>query len=258
MKIFVSCVSQKHGNIRVDISQINQPTLESTFELWEGLTTIGGKPSCNVYKGIQWELIKQLSNLVDVKVISGGYGIIDLDTPIVPYSITLSSAYIENRHLTLSNFNIPQKEANKKWFNMFGDFSHYWDTDETLILTVNPDYLEVLNIPQKDNIILLTNYKLGILAKWLKSGVNNVAVNFALYLAKSHPNLSGNTELRQIYDDLVLKYGKQLYPKRNKVDDQFIIDWVRSGKTLRYFRDSGYACSVQRYNKIRDGVKSGN
>lgn len=252
MKIFVSCVSQKHGHIQANISHIKENTLEDTFTKWTQLTQPGQKPSRDVYKGTQWELIKKLDSLVPTMVVSGGYGIIDLKTPITPYSITLSSAYVENQHLMVPSFNKTQKETNKEWFSMFGDYSNLWETDETLIFTVNPDYLEVLNLPEKDNIILLTNYKLGLLAKWLKSGVNNVAVNFTLYLAKNHPNLSGKQELDQIYEKLVKKHGKPIYRKRQKVEDSFIVDFIKNGGSLNLLRNKGYSCSTQRFNKLKE------
>tara|TARA_B110000971_G_scaffold201237_1_gene219932 strand:- start:1364 stop:2128 length:765 start_codon:yes stop_codon:yes gene_type:complete len=251
MKVFVSCVSQKHGHIKSNISQVKENTLENTFTQWINLTQPGQKPSRDVYKGTQWELIKELDSLVSTKVVSGGYGIIDLTTPIVPYSITLSSAYVENKHLMVPSFGGNQKEVNKEWFSMFGDYSKLWETDETLIFTVNPDYLNVLGLPEKDNIILLTDYKLGILAKWLKSGVNNVAVNFTLYLVKHYPNLSGKKELDQIYEELVKKYGKTLYQKRQKVDDEFISNFIEEGGSLNLLRNKGYKCSTQRFNKLK-------
>jgi len=254
MVVFVSCVSQKHGDIVANISKINESTLKDTFNKWIGLTSKGKKPSRDIYKGTQWELIKKLNAFTQTKVVSGGYGIIDLDTPIVPYSITLSSAYVENQHLMVPSFGGNQKEINKEWFSMFGDYSKLWETDETLIFTVNPDYLNVLNLPEKDNIILLTNYKLGLLAKWLKSGVNNVAVNFALYLTQHYPNLSGKQELDQIYKDLVEKYGKPVYEKRQKVDDTFISDFIQEGGSLNLLRNKGYSCSTQRFNRLKELV----
>lgn len=256
MKIFVSCVSQKHGNIVADISKINESTLKDTFNKWVELTSKGKKSSRDIYKGTQWELIKKLDALVDTYVVSGGYGVIDLKTPIVPYSITLSSAYIENQHLMVPNFGKDQKVTNKEWWDMFGDFSSLWDTDEVCIFTVNPDYLNVLNLPEKNNIIILTNYKLGMLAKWLKSGVNNVAVNFALYLAKHHPNLSGKAELDQIYQDLVSKYGEPVYKKRPRVTDDMLKEWITEGKTLNALRNSGYGCSSQRFRKCKEDLNT--
>ena len=66
--------------------------------------------------------------------------------------------------------------ANKKWFSKFGDFTKLWDTNETLIFTINPTYLDVLDLPKKDNIIVLNSYNLGRLAKWLGTGANNLCV----------------------------------------------------------------------------------
>ena len=145
MKVFVSCVSQKHGDIVADISKIQQSNLDETFDSWRDLTQ-GGLPSKDVYKGTQWKLIKQLNNKIPTYVISAGYGIITLDTPIVPYSITFSDAYVENKHLLIPKYGLSQKQANKKWFNKFGDFTNLWDTDEVSIFTVNPIYLNVLPI----------------------------------------------------------------------------------------------------------------
>jgi hypothetical protein len=52
MKIFVSCVSQKHGDIIANISKTNQSNLDETFNNWKTLTQ-GGLPSRDVYKGTQ-------------------------------------------------------------------------------------------------------------------------------------------------------------------------------------------------------------
>lgn len=250
MKLFVSCVSQKHGDIVADISKVNTPNIDSTFSKWESMTQ-GGIPNKDVYKGTQWELIKELSSKIPTYVVSAGYGIITLDTPIIPYSITFSDAYVENKHLLIPKFDSTQKEANKYWFNKFGDFTKYWDTDEVVIFTVNPDYLNVLDLPKKDNIIILNKYKLGRLAKWLGSGANTLNVKFAQYIVDKHPNLSGNKELTQIIEDLDKKHGVDLYKKRKKIDDGFILDFISKKGTLKQLRDNEYSCSSQRFNKLK-------
>lgn len=249
MKVFVSCVSKKHGDIVANIFNINSTNLQDTFNEWQTQTK-GGNPSKNVYKGTQWELIKKINNKVKTYVVSAGYGIIDLTTPIVPYSITFSDAYVENKHILVPKFGLSQKEANKKWFNMFGNFSNLWEGNETYIFTVNPIYLNVLNLPKKDNIIVLNNYSLGRLAKWLGTGANNLCVKFAEYLVNNYPNLSGNKELELIVKDLDSKYGQDLYQKRKKIDDDFIINWIKENKTLKQLRDEGYSCSSQRFKKL--------
>ena len=249
MKLFVSCVSKKHGDIVANISNINKNNLQEVFDKWK-TSTQGGIPSRDVYKGTQWELIKNLNNKVKTYVISAGYGVITLDTPIVPYSITFSNAYIENKHLLIPKFDLTQKEANKRWFNMFGDFSNLWDKDETYIFTINPIYLNVLDLPKKDNIVILNNYSLGRLARWLGTGANNLCVKFAEYIVNNHPNLSGNKELESIVKDLDSKYGQDLYQKREKIDDDFIINWINQNKTLKQLRDEGYSCSNQRFKKL--------
>jgi hypothetical protein len=253
MKVYVSCVSQKYGDIQADISKISKPTLQETFTEWKSQTN-GVTPNRDVYKGSQWKLIQKLDNKIPTYVVSAGYGIIDLDTPIVPYSITFSDAYVENKHLLIPKYNLPQKQANQQWFNMFGDYSQLWDTDEVCLFTVNPIYLNVLNLPNKDNIIILNEYKLGRLAKWLGSGANNLNVTFALYLVENHPNLSGKQELTQIVEDLDKKYGQDLYKKREKVSDDFLIEKITEGKSLKWIRDNNYSCSSQRYNKIKNSL----
>jgi hypothetical protein len=250
MRAFVSCVSKKHGKIKANISNINENSLEETFNVWKHQSK-GTTPAADVYKGTQWNLIKNLSTKIPTSVISSGYGIIDLKTPIVPYSITFSSAYVENSHLLVPKYDLTQKEANKKWFNMFGDYSNLWDTDEVLIFTVNPLYLNVLDLPKKDNIIVLSDYRLGRLAKWLGSGANNLSVNFANYLVDNYPNISGNKELKNFVDYLDKRYGKDLYKKRQKCDDKFILDWINKGNSLKKLRDAGYSCSKQRFTYLK-------
>ena len=124
-------------------------------------------------------------------------------------------------------------------------------TDEVVIFTVNPDYLNVLDLPKKDNIIILNEYKLGRLAKWLGSGANNLSVKFTQYLVNNHPNLSGNKELTQIIEDLDKQYGEDLFKKRKKVDDEFILDFISKKGTLKQLRDNDYSCSKQRFDKLK-------
>ena len=110
----------------------------------------------------------------------------------------------------------------------------------------------MLDLPKRDNIILLSNYKLGRLARWLGTGANNLLVNFANYLVDNHPNLSGNVELTQIIQDLDKKYGENLYKKRQKCSDEFIIEWISKGNNHKNLRDEGFSCSSQRFNKLKD------
>ena len=37
MKVFVSCVAQKHGDIVANISEINKTNIDSTFNEWESI-----------------------------------------------------------------------------------------------------------------------------------------------------------------------------------------------------------------------------
>ena len=254
MRIFVSCTSQKHGEIKADISKIKGDSLEEIFKQWK-IQTQGGLHSRDVYKGTQWNLIKQLNKTIPTNVISAGYGIINLDEPIVPYTITFSSAYPNNKHLLIPKFDLTQKEANKKWFNMFGGFDTKWDVDEVCIFTINPIYLGVLDLPKQDNIIILNNYKLGRLAKWLGTGANNLNVVFTQYLINNYPNITGNKELEVIVNDLDKKYGQDLYKSRKKVTDEFIKERIKLGGTIKKLRDEGYGCANQRFRNIKSSMK---
>ena len=90
MKIFTSCVAQKYGDIKADISQINELSFNDTFNKWKELTK-GETPALNVYRGYSWEFIKSIATKVPIQVISAGYGIIDINDLIVPYKITFSN-----------------------------------------------------------------------------------------------------------------------------------------------------------------------
>ena len=54
---------QKHGDIVADISKVNTPNIDITFSEWKSKTQ-GGIPSRDVYKGAQWELIKELDSKI--------------------------------------------------------------------------------------------------------------------------------------------------------------------------------------------------
>ena len=56
MKVFTSCVAQKYGGIKADISQINELSFDATFNKWKELTK-GETSALNVYRGYSWEFI---------------------------------------------------------------------------------------------------------------------------------------------------------------------------------------------------------
>lgn len=250
MKIFTSCVAQKYGEIKADISQIKEPSFNSTFNKWKELTK-GEKPALDVYRGYSWEFIKSISNQVPIQVISAGYGIIDVNEPIVPYKITFSNKFFDKGDITIPTFGMSQEETNQKWFNKLTP-KVTWDSNEVTIVTCNPDYLNLLNIPKSDNIILLNNYKLTRLSKWLGSGSHAISNRFAKFIVEEYPNLKGNKELKDLFKDLDKKYGESLRTKRTSVTDDFIIEWATSGKSLQQLRDKGYSCSHQRFTRLQD------
>jgi hypothetical protein len=258
MKIFTSCVSQKNGDIIADISKIKHPNLHETFYEWLEVSK-GTTPARDVYKGSQWEIIKQVDKLADTYICSAGYGRLQMDTLIVPYSITFSSAYENNNHLLIPKFDSTQKEANQEWwlYLTFNDKVHNpYEKDETYIITVNPQYIDAFGLTfdefrGKDNVIILTEYKLGRLAKWLKTGVNNLNVTFTKWLLENEPQIKSNTELQLLVTELDKKYGEDIYQKRNKCDDDFIKNHIKNGGNLNQLRNIGYSCSTKRFNLIK-------
>jgi hypothetical protein len=254
MKIFVSCVSQKNGEIIADISKIKEDNIIDTFSEWKSQTQ-GTTPARDVYKGTQWELIKNLDKTQEVYVCSAGYGRLTLDTLIVPYSITFSSAYKENEHLLIPRFNQTQKQANQDWWStltLTDSVTNRYDKNETYVITVNPQYVEAFgdtfdDFRGKDNVIVLNEYRLGRLAKWLGSGANTLNTVFTQWLVNNYPSIKGNTELKSLIEDLDNKYGEDLYQKRNKCSDEFIKNHIKNGGSLKQLRDMDYSCSTQRF-----------
>ena len=144
-----------------------------------------------------------------------------------------------------------QEETNQKWFNKLTP-NIEWDEDEVTIVTCNPDYLGLLDIPKRDNIIILNDYKLTRLSKWLGAGAHAIANRFTKFIVEEYPNISGDKELKELFNDLDKKHGKALRTKRNSVTDDFIIKWAEQGKTLTQLRDKGYSCSYQRFTRLQD------
>jgi hypothetical protein len=250
MKIFTSCVAQKYGEIKADISQINESSFDATFNKWKELTK-GKKPALDIYRGYSWEFIKSISNQVPIQVISAGYGVIDINEFIVPYKITFSNKFFDKGDYTIPTFGMSQDETNLKWFNKLTP-NIEWSKNEVTIVTCNPDYLGLLNIPKRDNIIILNDYKLTQLSKWLGAGAHAIANRFTQFIVEEYPNISGNQELKELFSNLNKKYGKPLRTQRNKVTDEFIINWANQGKTLEQLRNKGYSCSYQRFNRLQD------
>ena len=250
MKVFTSCVAQKYGDIKADISQINEPSFDDTFNKWKELTQ-GEKPALDVYRGYSWEFIKSIANKVPIQVISAGYGVIDINEPIVPYKITFSNKFFDKDDFTIPTFGMTQKETNQKWFNKLIP-NVEWDENEVTIVTCNPDYLGLLNIPKRDNIIILNDYKLTRLSKWLGAGAHAIANRFTKFIVEKYPNISGDKELKKLFNELDQKHGKALRTKRNSVTDEFIIEWANKDKTLVQLRDKGYSCSSQRFTRLQD------
>ena len=250
MKVFTSCVAQKYGEIKADISQINELSFDATFDKWKELTQ-GEKPALDVYRGYSWEFIKSIADKVPIQVISAGYGVIDINELIVPYKITFSNKFFDKGDFTIPTFGLTQEETNQKWFNKLTP-NVEWDKNEVIIVTCNPDYLGLLNIPKRDNIIILNDYKLTRLSKWLGAGAHAIANRFTKFIVEEYPNISGDRELKELFNDLDKKHGKALRTKRNSVTNDFIIKWAEQNKTLTQLRDEGYSCSYQRFTRLQD------
>ena len=250
MRVFTSCVAQKYGEIKADISQINEPSFDNTFNKWKELTK-GKIPALDVYRGYSWEFIKSMADKVPIQIISAGYGVIDIKEPIIPYKITFSNKFFDKGDFTIPTFGMTQEETNQKWFNKLTP-NVEWDDNETTIVTCNPDYLGLLNIPKQDNIILLNDYKLTRLSKWLGAGAHAIANRFTKFIVEEYPNISGDKELKELFNELDKKHGKALRTKRNSVTDEFIIEWANEDKTLTQLRDKGYSCSYQRFTRLQD------
>jgi hypothetical protein len=250
MKIFTSCVAQKYGEIKADISQINESSFDDTFNKWK-LLTEGKIPALDVYRGYSWEFIKSIANKVPIQIISAGYGVINITNLIVPYKITFSNKFFDKGDFTIPTFGMTQEETNKKWFNKLTPTVE-WDKDEVTLITCNPDYLNLLNIPKKDNLIILNEYPLARLSKWLGAGAHAIANRFTKFIVEEYPNISGDKELKELFEKLNKKHGAPLRVKRNTVNDEFIINWAKQGKTLLQLRDEGYSCSYQRFSRLQD------
>jgi hypothetical protein len=159
----------------------------------------------------------------------------------------------------IPKFDSTQKEANQEWwlYLTFNDKVHNpYEKDETYIITVNPQYIDAFGLTfdefrGKDNVIILTEYKLGRLAKWLKTGVNNLNVTFTKWLLENEPQIKSNTELQLLVTELDKKYGEDIYQKRNKCDDDFIKNHIKNGGNLNQLRNIGYSCSTKRFNLIK-------
>lgn len=74
MKVFTSCVAQKYGEIKADISQINELSFDATFDKWKELTQ-GEKPALDVYRGYSWEFITKSNLIRNNKLIYINYSI---------------------------------------------------------------------------------------------------------------------------------------------------------------------------------------
>ena len=250
MKVFTSCVAQKYGGIKADISQINELSFGATFNKWKELTK-GETSALNVYRGYSWEFIKSITRKVPIQVISAGYGVIDINDLIVPYKITFSNKFFDKGDFTIPTFGMTQEETNQKWFNKLTP-NVEWDNNEVTIITCNPDYLGLLNIPKRDNIIMLNDYKLTRLSKWLGAGSHAIANRFTKFIVEEYPNISGDKELKELFEELDKNHGKSLRTKRDSVTDEFIIEWASKDKTLVQLRDEGYSCSYQRFTRLQD------
>jgi len=250
MKVLTSCVSQKYGKIKADISKINESSFDATFNKWKEIT-IGEKPALEVYKGYSWEFIKSIAPKTSIEIISAGYGIININDYIVPYKITFSNKFFDKSEFTIPTFEMTQEEANKEWFNRLTP-SLNWETNETTLITCNPDYLKLLDIPKKDNYIILNKLKLTRLSKWLGAGAHAISNRFAKFIIDEYTNIKTNNEVEELFNDLDKKYGESLKTKRYPTTDDFIINWINSNKTLQQLREHGYSCSYQRFIRLQD------
>jgi hypothetical protein len=182
-----------------------------------------------------------------------------MDTLIVPYSITFSSAYGNNNHLLIPKFDSTQKETNQEWWlylTLNDKVLNSYEKNEKYIITVSPQYVDAFGLTfdkfrGKENVMILTEYKLGRLARWLKTGVNNLNVTFTKWLLENEPQIKTKTELQLLINDLDKRYGEDIYQKRNKCDDNFIKNHIKKGGDLNQLRNIGYSCSIKRFNLLK-------
>lgn len=101
-----------------------------------------------------------------------------------------------------------------------------------------------------------TQIKKELEKRFLGRGETPILNKFELHLNE----LEGDYTLSTLLDKdnmehelwLSMLYKITKHPPRKRADNDFVLGWIKEGKTLQQLRDKGFSCSNERFQQIID------
>lgn len=126
LNIVVTCTKQKtrEPTRRLQLRNISSDSIEERAACWsKRLCSTAGEsiPARQLYAGDHWAVARDLakaatrSRKINVWVISAGYGVINIDEPILPYSATFSNPHPDS--VIVEHFDATKREQKADWWN---------------------------------------------------------------------------------------------------------------------------------------------
>lgn len=301
--LVVSCTNRKARAIEPELRMTSVPweNVDMALAAWLSritAPTITRTPARTLYAGEHWQVVRQLEDdvvrgtPVSLWVCSGGYGLIDLDAPLVPYSATFSSGQPDTVGAS--------REERQRWWVGLGA----WDgpspgrprtfldlaarePDASILVAASPSYLSAcsqdllaaadkLSSPEKLSLISVGARHLGDLMRHVVPadarlqrvlGGTRQALNARLlgHLVRRHEGPPSTTGLTSTVRRLLSEAPPiERYERTPSSNDEIAVfvsrrlqDFPAATKSrlLREYRDSGRACEQTRFGTIFEEVK---
>jgi hypothetical protein len=285
--VIVPCAS-KQVNIPNELMFRNMPVLsvEDLFSEWRNtlkITQCDKVKAIDIYKGAYWQVVKDIyDNLSNnIWIIGAGYGIVNAEDEIKPYSAVFKSENYDNIAFKFKNKNNTYLD----WWKMYNknniSISNLYNEDDIFIITASYEYFkaihqDVANIINKPNVFVISpDTKIKTITPyltpsslWLQQifGGNKMTISALVvkHLIEILPKYNYDKTLINYYiNDLITKCKPTTRkPTATKISDEKLLNIVKEigiDKTKSFIYNSinkmGYACGPTRLHKLLYNLK---
>jgi|GEM_PF-1745606 len=294
--IITSCTSKKSIQPKQKtqlLSYSKQFTSLDQFHVkWSKVIDNNTHKAIDLYAGVQWSSVKKALSVFHKKydtellIMSAGYGLINSQKLITPYSCTFSKNHLDSISQIEDSYNISQK-----WWDLVNRFDlSSLDKNAKVFIALSNEYLtatqktieDLIDIYQ-DNLFIISTSKsdlppkikdkrLSIDSKFnvLEKGTLSSINQRALYWL-SEQILKNNLTLNRKKLNLFIQ--KQLQhldtyqvPKREQKDNDFLESFIQkqieqhnitsATSGLKHLRENNLACEQKRFNALFKKVKN--
>ena len=310
VNIVVTCTKRKHRSPteRLKFRHIGKNSIEEGFSAWvdrlKGIE-VGTLPARELYAGDHWTVASSLEQVAAssgfraaIWVCSAGYGLLNLDSMVKPYSATFSSSHPDtvcrwgdgkyrrgNKRLwwdLLGQWSGPDTTSPRSIAGLAATFPTYPllvvasrdymeglldDCREARNALADPDLLSIVSAGSRDLPGLNPNLiPSDVSLRWLVGGsvrAFNIRYTRKILLETDYQELRAPV-LHRKFSEIVAQSPRPPAISRAKISDGEVWGFIWTSleqqglaghtRLLRRFRDSGRACSQNRFSRIFESV----